>query len=324
MSASVNLSIIIVNWNTKNFLAKCLDSIYAQMNAWMNERSKCSNVSTFKLDNTETFVVDNASTDGSPDMVCERYPWVNLVASSENLGFACANNLAVERSKGEFILLLNPDTFIHKGALHRLFAFLNEHPDVGAVGPKLINPDGSLQVSVTPAPSLSREAWRLFHLDRLCPLSQYPRSTLQEKDAQDVDVLMGACLMLRREVYDDIGLFDEQFFMYSEEVDLCLRIQQAGWRICWLPDAVVTHYGAGSTSQVADEMFIELYRNKVKFFRKHRGNAYAGAYKVLLYLVAFSRWLPEKLLFLFSDHRDEKLHMLSIQYANLIRELAGF
>ena len=230
----------------------------------------------------EIFVVDNASTDGSSQMLGELFPHVRLIANAQNVGFARANNQAVVQAQGGYLLLLNPDTLVHPGSIGALLEYLQAHLEVGAVGPRILNPDGSLQISAHPFPTLFREAWRLMHLDHVLPLSQYPPARWASMQPQVVDVLMGACILLRRELVEPGSVFDEQFFVYSEEVDLCRRVHLAGWQLHWLPSVVITHYGAQSTCQAAGQMFLELYRNKIRYFRKHQGLWGARVYKLLL------------------------------------------
>lgn len=278
-----SISIIIVNWNTRALLQRCLESILAYP----------------PTEKFEILVVDNASGDDSKGMLHQHFSTVRVIANQKNLGFARANNQAAYQARGRYLLLLNPDTLVRPTALPALVAYLDTHLNVGAVGPRILNPDGSLQVSAHPFPTLLREAWRMLHLDRLLPLSQYPLALWQSAEPQPVDVLMGACILLRRELVQANTLFDEQFFIYSEEVDLCRRIRQAGWELHWLPSAVITHYGAQSTRQVADQMFLELYRNKVKYFRKHHGRWGVFWYKLLLFFHALVRslaaWSPRSL-----------------------------
>jgi len=243
---------------------------------------------------SEIILVDNDSTDGSAIMVQARFPSVQLIKNHENLGFAGANNQALRRcleGKREYALLLNPDTTVGEGALDSLIKFMGEHPECGAAGAKLLNADDSLQVSCAPFPSLVRELWRLFHLDKLYPLSRYPFSKWRVDTPQQVDSVQGAALMLRRETLEQVGLLDEDYFMYSEEVDLCHRIKSAGWEIYWVPDAEVVHYGGQSTRQVAREMFLELYRSKVLYFHKRHGLASAWVYKLILALSSLPRIL---------------------------------
>ncbi len=269
------LSVMIVNWNTCRDLLQCLASIYA-------------NPPTTEF---EVLIVDNASFDGSAEGVASGFPQVRLFTNPENLGFARANNLAAAQANGRYWLLLNPDTVPCPGAIASLLEYLDSRPGVAAVGPKLVNPDGTLQPSIQRLPTLFREWWRLFHLDRLHALSEYPPSVLAQHLPRPVEVLNGACLMLRRAAVEPLGLFDEDYFVYSEEVDLCDRLRRAGWQLHWVPQAIVTHTGGQSTRQVADQMFLELYRNKLKFFRKRRSRLTALLYKGVLFQAALVRLL---------------------------------
>jgi GT2 family glycosyltransferase len=303
------VSILIVNWNTCTFLQQCLQSIDSIVR---NPDSTAA---------YETIVVDNASTDGSVRMVQERFPWVLMLENKHNAGFGRANNQALQLAKGDFLLLLNPDTVLQAGVVQNMVNYLHQNPTVGAVGPRILNSDQTPQVSISPKPGLFKEAWRLFHLDRLYPYSCYSQRRLESQEAFEVDVLKGACILLRSEIPRRIGLFDEQYFMYSEEVDLCWRIQQAGWQIHWLPSATVVHYGGQSTRQIADQMFLELYRNKIKFFRKHQGEVSARIYKSILFFAALIRWLPGKLLQNLPIGHRLGWGNLSHQYSMLIKAL---
>jgi GT2 family glycosyltransferase len=301
------LSIIIVNWNTRQHLLECLESIF-------------TNTTASEL---EVVVVDNASTDGSAEAVTNLYSQVKLIQSRENTGFARANNLAVGLTTSKYLLLLNPDTLVHPGAIDRLIQYIAEHSDVAAVGPRLVYPDGSRQLSVWRRPTLFREWWRLFHLDRLYALSEYPPSRLNFEQARPVDVLHGACLLLRGDVVRSMGLFDEDYFMFSEEIDLCDRLGQAGWKLHWVPQAVITHKGGQSTRQVADAMFIELYRNKTKFFRKRRGQLAATFYKLILLQAALARYLTGQTLRLLRPRVHNPWIDTARQYGLLIAALPG-
>lgn len=336
----VQVSILITNWNTRDFLEKCLRSLEEVLFLIppLDPRgSSPANPQSLSrsdpLPAWETIVVDNASSDGSAEMVREKFPWVQLIENQQNLGFGGGCNLAARLAHGEYLLVLNPDVILFPLTIFGLLTFLQQTPRAGAVGPRILNPDGSLQVSIFPRPSLFREAWRLFHLDHLIPLSQYPASTLKASQPQEVDVLMGACILLRSEIVSQVGLFDERFFMYSEEVDLCQRIQQAGWQIFWLPSVEIVHFGGQSTRLVADQMFIELYRNKLNYFRKHPGSnrpfasaVAVGVYKSILLAAALSRWLTGEALSRLpnisrSPAKREHWATLARQYQHLLQEL---
>ena len=301
------LSIIIVNWNTRQVLLRCLASITANPPA-------CP---------FEVLVFDNASADGSAEAVAAEYPQVRLEVSPENLGFARANNRAASSAQGRFWLLLNPDTVVHPGAVDALVRYLASQPQVGAVGPRLVNPDGSLQQSIERLPTIYNEWWRLLHLDHLYPVSKYPQSALASRRPQRVEVLAGACLLLRREAVEAAGLYDEEYFVYSEEIDLCDRLYREGWELHWVPEAVVTHLGGQSTRQVADRMFIELYRNKVKFFRKRRGQVSARLYKLVLLQAALVRYGFGKLMLILPLRRRNEWIEVGRQYGLLPGKLPG-
>lgn len=301
----MKLSIIIVSWNTRQLLADCLHSLQA---APLSGES-------------ETLVVDNASVDGSADMVRASFPGVHLVTNRENVGFARATNQALESAGGRYALLLNPDTIVRPGALDTLVTFMDAHETVGAVGPRILNPDGTLQVSCFPAPSLGREIWRLSHLDGLKPYSRYDTSRWDDRRPRPIDTLLGACLMVRRAALDQIGLLDETFFMYSEEIDLCQRLARAGWRLFWVPEAEIVHYGGQSSRQVPAESFLRLYRGKVLYFRKHYGNRGARLYKLVLLGAALSRLAAAPLARLTSQTDDVRLEQIAHNYRRLLRAL---
>jgi hypothetical protein len=272
-----------VNWNTRDLLAGCLESI-------------ALNVPTFQRSNVETFVVDNASTDGSAQMVHERFPWVRLIENSGNLGFARANNQAIELSNGPYVLLLNSDTVLHPKALSALIGFMDAHEEAGAAGGRLLDADGSLQDSCTPMLTPGREFWRLLFLEPLWPRATYPMRRWSTIAPRQVEVIKGACLLVRRRALDQVGALDESYFLYTEEVDLCYRLAQAGWTCWWVPAAVVTHYGAASTRQVAEAMYVQLHRSKIQFYRKFGGAARADRFKRYLRIAYGPRFVAATLL----------------------------
>jgi len=299
------ISIITVSWNTASLLENCLASIMA------NPPS-----SPFEI-----WVVDNASSDDSPRMVHEKFPQVHLVRNHENVGFARANNQAIQLCRGEYVLLLNPDTLVAPGALQALIDFLDQHPEAGAAGARLIRPDGSLQISSHPRPTLSRELWRLFHLDALAPYAMYSLTRWETKQHQEVDILAGACLLVRSEVLEQVGSLDEDYFIYAEEIDLCHRIQRAGWRLYWVPHAEVIHFGGQSTQQVPTEMFLNLYHSNIKYFRKHHGWWAAQIYKMILRIAALSRLLLAPFVIFEHSTRRQKHLTLVDRYWRLILAL---
>lgn len=279
----MHLSIIIISWNTKDLLARCLESVQTEGGG---DRGAGA---------IETFVVDNASIDGSTEMVAGRFPSVRLIANRENVGFARANNQALSQATGDAILLLNPDAVLHPGALAALLDFLASHPQAAAVGPRLLNADGSLQPSCHPMLTPEREFWRLIFLDRLLPRATYPIHRWDAVTPRRVEAIKGACLLLRRQALHQVGWLDDAYFMYTEEVDLCYRLSQAGWELWYEPAAVVTHFGGASAGQMPDEMVMQLYRSKVHFYRKFGGEARAQRFKMLVRLAYWPRFFAARL-----------------------------
>jgi GT2 family glycosyltransferase len=273
--ARPEVSVVIVNWNTCRLLRACLQALTNEARAIAN--------------GVEVVVVDNASGDASADMVRQAFPEVDLVVNATNVGFAAANNQGIRRTRGRHVLLLNPDTEGRAGFLRSLVSFVEAHPRAGAVGPRVLGTNGEHQVSCYPLPTLGRELWRLFHLDSLRARGTYPASLFAATAPQPVESILGACLLVRREALDDAGLLDEQFFIYTEEIDLCRRLHDRGWSLYWIPEAVIVHHGGASTSQVGQPMFVELYRSKVQYFRKHFGRRGAIGYKAVLAAAALPR-----------------------------------
>lgn len=319
-----DLSIIIVNWNTRDLLAKCLESVArCQMSDVSVQKSKVGDQEFLSLDSdlrpltSETFVIDNASTDGSTTMVHERFPWVQLIENRENVGFAQANNQAICHSRGRYVLLLNSDTVVHGGALATLVAFMDAHPQAGACGARLLNGDGSLQPSVHPMLTPGREFWRLTFLDRLWPRATYRQATWDTVTPRPVEVIKGACLVLRRVALDQVGLLDDQYFMYTEEVDLCYRLARASWKLWYLPKAVITHFGEASSKQVREEMYLQLYRSKVQFYRKFGGRSRVALYKPLVALA----YLPRALVAGIAGLGRPRWRRLAHLYRRLLQEL---
>jgi GT2 family glycosyltransferase len=302
----MKLSIVIVSWNTRDLLANCLESLALAMDT-----------------QTEVLVVDNASQDGTAQLLRERFPWARLIENRENTGFARANNQAIRESSGRYILLLNPDMTVHSGALETLVKFMDAHSAVGVAGSRLLNPDGSLQTSCYPAPTVARELWRLFHLDTLRPYGVYRMADWPLDIPRPVDVLLGACLMLRRELLEQVGLLDESYFMYTEEVDWCYRIRQKGWTIYWVPQAEMVHYGGQSTRQVAAEMFLHLYQSKLRYFYKHHGWTAAQFYKLVLFASAAGRLALTPLAWLERPPQRQQHLTLAGHYWRLVQSLPG-
>jgi len=273
----VDLTIVIVSWNVCDLLRRCLSSI-------LDARRTGDHSSNLQL---EIIVVDNASTDGSLAMVRTDFPDVHLVVNSENRGFTAANNQGLAPSRGRYLMLLNPDTEVVDGALATMIRYMDAHPEVGALGPQLRYPDGSLQPSRRRFPTLAtaliestvvQQWWRDNRILRRYYVADTPDDAIQP-----VDWVVGACFLVRREVYEQVGGLDEGFFMYSEEMDWCRRIKAAtrgepgptGWEVVYLPAATVIHHEGKSSEQVTPARHIHFQSSKVRYFRKHHGSLQA-------------------------------------------------
>lgn len=265
-----DLAIVVVSYNTRELLRACLSALRSSLDR------ACS----------EVVVVDNASADGSADMVAAQFPWVRLLALTENRGFAAANNLAWREVDARYGLLLNSDTEVLGDAPSALVRFMDEHPRVGAAGGRLLNPDLTFQHSCFRFPTLPMSLLDFFPLNHRIAGSRlngrYPRSWYAR--AFRVDHPLGACLIVRREVIERVGGLDEGFFMYCEEVDWCYRIQEAGWDIAYTPDAEVIHHVAASSRQQAGPMLIQLHRSRDRLFRQHYGAGFAWAARQIVRL----------------------------------------
>jgi GT2 family glycosyltransferase len=243
-----DVSIIIVNWNTRELLSSCLAAVFTTIH-------KCS---------IEVLVVDNGSVDGSPQMVRDQFPQVHLIENQENLGFARANNQAIQQCRGGFILLLNSDAFLQEGAIDQMIDFLLLNRQAGIVGPRLLYPDGRRQKSHGPLPTLASETISLAGFDKL----HWPIKRIKLSDPFETGFVSGACMMARRSMLQEIGLLDEDFFFFSEEIDLCYRARKAGWKVFFVPSAAAVHMEAGSSGMTANRR-LRLYRGKLRYFAKH-------------------------------------------------------
>ncbi len=222
----------------------------------------------------ETVVVDNGSTDGTVEIVRELFPEATVI-EQENLGLAAGWNAGMAAASGRYFLILNADAWLTEGSLERLVAFAEREPRAAVVGPRLLNPDGTLQRSVRGFPTLWRLATEYLFLRKLAPrsdlLNAFYGGGFDYRRPKDADFLMGAVLLVRREAVEEVGGFDPSFFMFSEEVDLCYRMREAGWKVAFTPDAEFLHLGGASTRPVWDRMFREQVRGHLRFFAKHRG-----------------------------------------------------
>lgn len=252
----LDLSIIIVNWNTQELLANCITSLQ-------------ETVRNLRYD---IWVVDNASTDGSVEMLRDRFPAVNVIVNETNEGFARANNRGMAASQGRYMLLFNSDALATPTAVEALVALAEAQPQAAIVGAHLVNADGTFQASHTNFPTLYREFLILSGLGRRFTGYWYPSHSAEEtQGSKSVDYVEGACLLVRREAYETVGGLDEGYFMYAEEVDWCFTLKAHGWQIWYEPAARIIHLGGASSTNRRTAREADLYRSRVRFFKKHRG-----------------------------------------------------
>lgn len=275
----MDLSIIIINWKSVAFTRQCLASIYTNATDLM----------------CEVIVVDNASYDGCEEMVKSEFPQVTFLQSEHNLGFAGANNLAFAQSHGRNVLFLNPDTEIQGSALQALVTSLESLPHAGMVGARLLNSDFTLQTTcVVALPSILNQAlssnylrktfpkWRMWGMRPLFTQGNLPRP---------VEAISGACMVGKRKVIEQVGAFSADYFMYSEDMDLCMKIAKAGWKIYYVPEAKIVHHAAGSSSSREESHFssIMLRESLIRFLELHRGCLYASSYRLSTAVIAVCR-----------------------------------
>ncbi len=272
------VSIVIVNWKTPALLARCLDSI-----------KEDPGYRTFAI-----HVVDNNSQDESVAMLKRDYPYVDLTENSDNLGFSKACNQVIPSASGQYILLLNPDTVVNKGAISALADFMDSHPECGCAGPKVLNPDGTLQLACRRAfPSVQASFFRLTYLSRLFPnhklFSKYNLTYLDPDAVCEVDALSGSCMMARKAVVEQIGLLDEDIFMFGEDIDWCWRMKQAGHTVLYFPGASVYHIHGASSRLRPIGATVNLHKGMEVFYRKHMAQKYWAPFNLLVYAAIWAR-----------------------------------
>lgn len=266
---AVDCSIIIVSWNVADLLKACIQSIY----------ETAANL------NLEIIVVDSASSDNTVEMVRQTFPAVKLIAKQENVGFPKGNNIGIEAATGKRLFLLNPDTIVRPEAIQRMIAHLDGHPSVGLIGSQLRFPDGSIQSSRRRFPSVWTGFFESTWLEGVAPkrlLNHYYMFDKADDETTLADWVMGASMMVKREVIEQCGGMDAAYFMYSEELDWCRRIHDAGWEIVYYPEALIIHYQGKSSEQASTARHINFNRAKLRYFRKFHGRWASGLLRVVL------------------------------------------
>jgi GT2 family glycosyltransferase len=275
----MDLSIVIINWKSAAFTLACVRSI----------RKFTEGIQY------EVIVVDNASYDGCDRLLSTEFPEVRYIQSKDNLGFSRANNLGASQSSGDFILFLNPDTEIFDGALPAMIESLRSLPDGGLLGCKILNPDRTVQTTcIQSFPTILNQS-----LDAQALRTRFPKSSLWgmralfdgSAEPTPVEMVSGACMLLKRKVYEEVQGFSEDYFMYAEDADLCYKVWQRGWKVYYLPTAHIIHYGGQSSKQTTENSFATLLRHVSldTYFRKIHGKAYAVAFRISRTLDAILR-----------------------------------
>ena len=308
------VTIGIVNWNTRDLLIDLLRQLEEDETEF--ER--------------EIIVVDNASEDGSAEAVKNEFPDVQLIINRENLGFTRACNQIMDRMKGDFLLLLNTDVEVPRGELDKLVKFMLERPDVALCGPKLLYPDGSLQASVRRFHDLTTVLWELTGLDRCFPKSRifgrYLMSYWDHSEAREVDFVSGAVYLMRKEAIDDVGIFDEDYFLYVQDADWSYRAKQKGWRVCYVPEVQVVHFEEQSIKKIGTLKKYYGHFERLLFFRKHYGLWKARFLFLLTYLLTRLKLFINQILETFTDKSGRQYGWL-IYYRknslNVIRNSGG-
>ena len=299
------LSICILNWNTENLLKDCLISVY----------------NDFREGEWEILVVDNASEDNSVAMVEAEFPQVRLIVTGENLGFAKGNNLALEKARGQYLLLLNSDTRVEPGSLAKLVAFMENHPEVGVVGPKLLNEDGSLQLSCGVTPTLRTEFVNKLLLHNLFPF--FKLGLWHHTEIRAVGWVAGACFLVRRKVVEEVGPLDPEIFMCYEDLEWCMRIGQAGWKIFYYPCSRILHLEGRSIQKDFRRILVVSQQSLFYLFQKHFSHAHLCTLRFLTVVEMVLRFLIWSQLFLlFPGHREEGRQRLCAYLEILFRSIA--
>ena len=274
----MKLTVVIVNYNVEYFLEQCLNSTFKALEAVAGE----------------VFVVDNNSIDGSVKMVEEKFPQVHLIANKENTGFSVANNQAMKLAKGEYVLLLNPDTLVEEDTFKQVVAFMDAHPEAGGLGCKMVDGKGVfLPESKRGLPTPTVAFYKIFGLSKLFPKSKkfgrYHLSYLDKEEIHEIDVLSGAFMLMRKQVLDEVGLLDEAFFMYGEDIDLSYRIILGGYKNYYYPKTRIIHYKGESTKKSSVNYVFVFYNAMIIFAKKHFSQKNAKTFSLLINLAIYFR-----------------------------------
>jgi GT2 family glycosyltransferase len=309
--AETMLSIIIVTWNAKGYTLECLQSLFAPPLAI----------------SAEIIVVDNASSDGTPEAIRRQFPEVRLMENEKNLGFARANNIGLAASRGQYVCLVNSDVVIPPGCLESMLLHLQANPDIGVLGPKMLGPDGGVGFSVMRLPTVWNTLCCALGLHGIFPrsalLGGFMMSGYPYDAVDDVEVLTGWFWMIPRAALEKVGGLDEQFFMYGEDIDWCCRFLKAGWRVVFYPGSEALHYGAASSANAPTRFYIEMRRANLQYFRKHAGRLRTFGYRLTTWVHELARVLGYSVVYCFNQSRRPEAAFKVGQSLSCIRWLAG-
>ena len=308
----IDVSFIIVSWNAKDFLLKCVESISKEVGA-------CT---------YEIVVVDNNSTDGSPEALEREYPEARLIQTGANLGFAKGNNIGIKESTGRFLCLINSDALLLPGCVDTLHQYMCENPAVGMCGPRVHYPDGSLQPSCRRFPTLFRSLCSALGLSALNPKSSLVGDTFMtwwnHDDNRTVDVMSGCFMFVRREAIDQVGLLDEDFFMYGEDIDWCRRFNIADWKIAFNSAAQAIHHGGASSSNYPVPMYVAMQESRFKYWKKHHGSVSRLAMGSIMFLQHALRFVARAALYVaVPAKRSANAFKVRMHWAVLVWLLTG-
>ena len=308
----LDVSIIIVNWNARKPLHDCLKSIYENGD---------------EVD-YEIIVVDNASTDGSVEMVKKAWPDVNLIENSENIGFARANNIGIRQSTGPYVCLINPDVIALKDCIRNLVEFMDQNLHVGMAGPRILNPDRTLQCSCRHFPTIWNNVCQAIGLNYLFPKSALFSEPIMKYWTHDkerkVDVLSGCFWIVRRKAMDEVGLLDEDFFIYGEDIDWCKRFHKAGWDVTFYPGVEAIHYGGASSANAPIKFYLEMEKADLHYWKKHHGKLGAAVYTMILLLRHTLRMISGALQYIFCPSRKETMRFKLQRNVACMRKILFF
>jgi N-acetylglucosaminyl-diphospho-decaprenol L-rhamnosyltransferase len=310
----IDISIIIINWNVKDLLDMCLESLH--------NGELAIGLPHDTLPTVEIIVVDSGSDDGSIEMIQEKYPGVHLLPQAENVGFTRGNNIGFREAEGDYLLLINPDTEVIDDAIYQVWDYIKLHPEVGIIGAHTLNTDGSHQSTRRRFPTLKTGIFESTWLSSYAPQSVNTHYKMLDTDNHallDVDWVQGSFMLVRREVYEQIGGLDEGFVMYSEEMDWCKRAKDAGWTVVYHGGALITHHGGQSSGQVAAFKQIQFHTSKLRYFRKHHGYMTYLILRIIILLQFAWQLIMEGIKGLIGHKRDMRMNRVKV-YWQVLRD----